>query len=615
LDWEQNTAAMKWRCMIVQVLGTASLWLGFVVAAQANTLVDLGYANGLVLRGPEASQTVYFPLPANTQGATLTLNFTASAALNPSSSVTVLADGVPLATVPDNAPNGTAQITIPPRFTQGLFLQLSFAADQTIGNAAACYNDNVAANWTIIAPATALMPDSAGPPGVGDLWRTASTPLTIALPAQPALPDIETALVLSTALVERGIAPYFTTEQANASIVIDPKAATLAAEPRPGQTAPQLVVPNQGAARALVSAADAMRGAASSPVSGILAPNAAPGVNRVTFGALGVPASTIAVGRDAQLPLPLPLSGLPAGHHLTAILLNGRGMALPQGESEIVSLEIGGNVIWSRAFSGVVALDDERVELPQALLGSGAKAVLHFVRLGQASTCPHFTPLNFTLQDNTALEFIQGAPGPTRFAGFSTAAGGLVPVLTDLPPASLPPALPLLAELLGAAGANPLAISVTGTQDKLSRPFILVSHQSQNILSAAPLPQLTGSIVLPLPNQEGQVTFPGQGEGSVLQLVSAGTGAARVPGLWLSPGTPASLAQAALPGDGNVALYDGSSAPATFLTELHGAVFQAERPGLLNRLIDNWNVELLAVFWLLLTILIVLVAVRARRSK
>jgi hypothetical protein len=607
--------------MIFRLLGAAALWLGLSVAAQANTLVDLGYANGLVLRGPGASQTVYFPLPANTQGATLSLNFTASAALNANASVTVLADGVPLATVPDSAPNGTAQIAIPPRFTQGLFLQLSFAADQTIGNAAACYDDNTAANWTIIAPATALTPDSAGPPGVGDLWRTASTPLTIALPPQPALQDIETALILSTALVERGIAPYFTTDPANASIVIDPKAAALAAMPRSSQAVPgalpvlQLVVPNPGAARALVGAAEAVRGVASSPANGQLVPNAAPGAGTITFGALGLPASTIAVGRDAQLALPLPLSGLPAGHHLSAILLQGRGMALPPGESEIVSLEIGGNVIWSRAFSGVVALNGEWVELPQALLGSGAKAVLHFVRFGQAAPCPHFTPLNFTLQDNTALEFIQGAPGPTRFAGFSTVAGGVVPVLTDLPPASLPPALPLLAELLGAAGANPLAVSVTGTQGRLNRPFILVSRQSQNIISAAPLPQLAGSIVLPLPNQEGQVTLPGQGDDSVLQLVSAGTGAARVPGLWLSPGTPASLAQAALPGDGNVALYDGSSAPATFLTELHGAVFQAERPGLLNRLIDNWNVELLAVFWLLLTILIVLVAVRARRGK
>ena len=60
-----------------RMLGTAWLWLAVATAAQANNLVDLGYANGLVLRGPGASQSVYFPLPANTRGATLNLSFAA----------------------------------------------------------------------------------------------------------------------------------------------------------------------------------------------------------------------------------------------------------------------------------------------------------------------------------------------------------------------------------------------------------------------------------------------------------------------------------------------------------------------------------------------------------
>lgn len=617
----QATAGMRLR-RIAGYCCTALFLLGQLPAARAGTLVDLGYANGLVLRGPGASQTVYFPLPANAQGATLQLDFTASAALNTTSSVTVLADGTPLSTVPLNTSGSTVQITIPARLTQNPFLQLTFAADQTIGDAAACYNNDTVANWTVIAPGTALTPNAPAPHGVGDLWRLASTPLTIALPAEPTLSDIETALILSTALVERGIAPYFTADPATATIVIDPTA-TLATRPLSGQaqqtppTPPplQLVVPNPNAARALVAAAMAMRTASTSEAGGSLVPNNLNHSRSVTFGALGVPPSTIAIGRTAQLDLPLPLASLPAGHHLTAIVLHGNGAALPPGESAIISVEMGGNVVWSRAFSGTVALNGERVELPQALLAGGAKAVLHVVRLGESNNCQHFVPLNFTLQDDTALVFDQGSAAPTRFAGFTTASGGPVPVLTDLPPASLAPALPLLGELLGAAGANPLAVTVTDMQTPPGRPFILVSHQPGKVVSAAPLPQLTGSITLPLPNQEAQVTLPGQGDDSVLQLVSTGTALARVPGLWLSPGSPASLAQAALPGDGNVALYDGNTAPATFLTELHSAVFQAPRTGLVNQLINNWNIELLAASWLLLTILVVLVAVRRRRGK
>ena len=228
-------------------LVVAGLWLTACVAAQANNLVDLGYVNGLVLRGPGASQSVYFPLPANSQGATLNLSFTASGALNPNSSITILAANVPLATVPDTA-SGKLQIQVPARFTQGAFLRLSFVADQTIGEESRCYDSDTSANWVVVQPETALLPNASGPVGIGDLWRNASTPLTIALPTKPSLGDIQTALILSTALVERGIAPFFTSDGSTASILIDPTAPALGATQLTGQ-APQLVVPSAALGR------------------------------------------------------------------------------------------------------------------------------------------------------------------------------------------------------------------------------------------------------------------------------------------------------------------------------------------------------------------------------
>lgn len=593
----------------------AGLWLTACVAAQANNLVDLGYANGLVLRGLGASESVYFPLPANTQGATLNLSFTASAALNPNASLTVLADGVPLATVPDNTANGTAQINVPARFTRGAFLQLSFAADQTIGDAGQCYDSDTVADWAVVQPNTALVANASGPQGVGDLWRNAATPLTIALPAKPGLPDVQTALILSTALVERGIAPYFTTDPTSASILVDPAAQALAAITQPDGKAPQIVVPNVAAARALVAASSALRTRAQSQASAELAPAAAVTRGSVSFGALGLGPMTVSVLRDTRLDLTIPLSALPANRHPVSIVLYGRGMALPPGQSEIVSVELGGNVVWSRAFTGTVALNGAAIPLPQPLLASGAKLQLHFVRLGQVSNCEHFMPLDFTLDDGSKLVLADGPAAPIRFAGFTAAGDGQVPVLTDLPPESLPPALPLLAELLGAAGANPLAVTVSGTESAPSSPFILVSHEAGQVVSIAPLPETTGPLVLPLPNQQASVTLPDKGKGSLLQLVSAGKGPDYVPGLWLSPGSPASLAQAALPGDGNVALYDGTSAPATFLTALHDAVMLTPQTSLWGKLLSNWNIELLGACWLILLVLLVIMVARRRRGK
>jgi hypothetical protein len=598
-----------------QVLGTAGVWLAAATAALANNLVDLGYANGLVLRGPGASQSVYFPLPANTKGATLNLSFTASAALNPNASLTVLADGVPLTTVLDNIANGTAQINVPARFTQGAFLRLSFAADQTVGDASRCYDSDTVADWVAVQPGTALVPNAPGPQGVGDLWRNASTPLTIALPAKPGLPDVQTALILSTAFVERGIAPYFTTDPTQASILVDPAAQAMAVATQPDGKAPQIVVPNAAAARALVAASPALRGRAQSQASAVLEP-AAPGTpGSLSFGALGLGPMTVSVLRDTRLDLPLPLSALPASRHAVSIVLYGRGMALQPGQSEIISLELGGNVVWSRAFRGTVALNGATVPLPQPLLASGAKVQLHFVRLGQVSSCEHFAPLNFTLDDGSKLVLGDGPAKPIRFAGFTAAGDGPVPVLTDLPAETLPPALPLLAELLGAAGANPLAVTVSGTDSAPANPFILVSHEAGQVVSIAPLPKTQMPLALPLPNQQASVILPDQGNDSLLQLVSAGKGPNYVPGLWLSPGSPASLAQAALPGDGNVALYDGTSAPATFLTALHDAVMLPAQTSLWGRILDNWNIELLGACWLILLVLLVIMVARRRRGK
>ncbi|HQT63857.1 MAG: hypothetical protein B7Z75_02410 [Acidocella sp. 20-57-95] len=592
----------------------AGLWLGAPSAAQAGSLVDLGYPDGLTLNGPNAAKTVYFPLGANANGATLTLRFVASGALSPHSSLTVLANGVPLTTVLDSAAAGPVTLTIPPRFTKGQFLQLGFVADQSVDDQDVCYDNNNPAVWTEIDPATQVQPNYDGAQGVGAVWQSLGAPLTIAMPAKPMAGDIETALVLSTALVERGIAPFLGGAADNASIVINPAASSLSVI-KSAQGAMQLQVPNAQAARALVAMAPALRVLPVSAATAALAPAPAPGDTAVSFGRLGLEPGVMSVTREADMALPLPFAAIPAGRHAHGLVLYGHGDAVPPGETEVVSVEVGGNVVWSEAFQGAISLDGQHVELPEKFIESGAPVNLHIVRINEDQRCGKFAPLKFSLQDNSALLLSPENAAPRRFAAFNVLAGGTVPVLTDLPPASLLPAVPLLAELLGAAHANPVAITMGGTGNAPQVPFILVSHQAGAVVSVAPLPQPTGSITLPLPNQDATGVLPEVGQFSVLQLVSSGVGASAVPGLWLSPGPAASLAQAALPGDGNVALYDGSSGPATFVTLLHDAVFTTQPTSLTDTLLRHWNAELLAVAWLLLTVLVVIIFVRRRSVK
>ena len=576
--------------------------------AYAATLTDLGYPNGLTLAGNCASQTVYFPLPAPANGAALNLHFLASAALDSQSTLSVTSNGVPIATVLASAAGATAPIAIPSRFTQGEYLQLAFTAAQAQTGAPQCGDDDGAnpALWTEIDPATSLAPAGTSPPAIGGIWRSLGAPLAIALPANPTPGDIQTALMLGTALVERGIAPFFTADPKTAAIIINAAAPLTLTGPA------QISVPNAGAARVLLAAGPALQNARFSSATAAFAPNPPPAGNTVSFGALGIPPATVLAGRDTKLPLALPLAQLPPGRHAAALFLDGQGAALPAGETEIISLEFGGNVVWSQAFAAAPVLNGVRIDLPDRLINSGARMDLHFIRIAADQAQLHFTGLPFTLQDSTSLQLAATGAAPRVFGAF-TAAAGAMPVITDLPAAALPPSLPLLAELLGAAGANPLAITIAPPGAAPQTPFILVSHSANNIISIAPIPAPTADTALPLPIAGAVVTLPAGNSSSILQLVSAGSAASRIPGLWLSPGTPASLANAALPGDRNVAFYDGSPSPATFSTELHDAMFAPPQTGTLNLLVRNWNTELFGAFWLLLTVLLVNIFVTRRR--
>src|ERR1700723_538328 len=173
--------------------------------AHATTLTDLGYPNGLTLSGQSPSQTIYFPLPVASNGATLNLRYAPSAALDPHSSVTIAVNGVPIDTIVDSAASGVVPVAIPARFTRNQFLQISFTATQLSSVDRECYDNNDPQIWTQIDTATTLEPNTVSPQGVGAVWRGLGVPLTIALPANPTTGDIQTALILSTSLVERGI--------------------------------------------------------------------------------------------------------------------------------------------------------------------------------------------------------------------------------------------------------------------------------------------------------------------------------------------------------------------------------------------------------------------------
>ena len=617
----QPPRSFRPKCLYGAILAMVGLMPNLVCGiADANTIRDLGFPQGITLRSDHLHASVFMPVTQGAIGGDLTLRFMAASTLGAGAALTVEANGTPVDTVPASDAGSPIRITIPASLVTGQssFLRLTFIETLPPVRRGHCGGRSPASTWIRIAANTGFTP-SGGKAGVGTAWRGLSTPVTIALPSQPSLADIDSALILSTALVERGITP-FVSDQPDASIRIDPSN-----DPKhdvanvetgtDGQS--QIVVGSPAAARALVVADQLTAGIRSAGVTATLASAATKrqGADAVTLGALGIASKTVTVFGTRTLPIPLVPASLPVNRHVTAVILEGRGAALPPGDAEAVTLLVGGNVVWSRAFRGAVRLDHVRIDLPQRLLSAGAPVTLQLSRLGHTEVCSQPAGVDFTLMNNTELVLGNGPRRPTRFNGFSPAGGGSVPVLTDLPAAALGPTLPLVAQLLGNHEVNPIAINVIAANGPPTRPFLLIADKPGDVVAQAPLPQTRAPHAarkLSLPGRSAAIELPHIRKLTVLQLAATKTG---VPGLWLTPGPRSSLAQAVLPGDGNIAFYDGSGPPATFETAAYRADFHGSAVASVAGIVAAWRRELFAVIWLLIAVALVVILARRRHRR
>ena len=100
--------------------------------ASANSLAELGYPNGITLQGSRGQGEVFFPMPANPVRPELRLRLNPSAMLDQLSSVQVLANDVPIASIPVRDGQANLTIPIPPALARNEFLRIRFQADQAL---------------------------------------------------------------------------------------------------------------------------------------------------------------------------------------------------------------------------------------------------------------------------------------------------------------------------------------------------------------------------------------------------------------------------------------------------------------------------------------------------
>jgi hypothetical protein len=583
--------------------------------ALANSLRELGFPDGFVLRGPRAEVEAFFPLPANPSRVELALEIQPSPMLDAYSSVVVYIGESPLIALPLKDGPRIERIAIPPALARGEFLQVRIVADQALRRDDLCFDNDSPGVYTRIGADTRLEFGAEGTEGVGTVWRRLAGRVPMSLPAPPSLPDLEAAVTLATALYNRGAEPVMVGPNDPSALIRIGRANTpLALEPVQGAPAGtwRLRIADSSAARALVAAAPMMRTMDSVVARGEAGSVSIPAsAESVAFSEIGIRPQQVAIYSAGTLTFELPFDRLPPGRHPVALQLFGRGPATPQDEALAVSLSVGGRLLWSNTYRGVVELDGVQVALPPDLLRHRMTVTLRLARLGSRRACGSDDALPFQLRETSRVLLADGYAGASDFGGFAVNGERPALVRVDIPPSDAVAAVPLLGRLLNGAAARPQAIELASGAS-LSRPFILLSRAAPADIAGAGLlrPDL-GRVVLDDQRNGARVEVSPAAGMTLVQLVNAGN----VPGLWVSPGAEASLRDPAGLTLGNVAVFDGQIRPVVFDTRRPTVAVEEARFTTETTLLDRWRNELFILAWVLIILLAVVAVVRLRRRR
>lgn len=606
-------ASMQKRHSVLGAMAGLAVALGAFAAgpAPADTLEDLGFVNGLVLQGSRSTREVYFPMPANPLRPELRVEVNPSPLLDQLSSVQVLANDFPVASIPLRDGQTTHTIPIPPALAQYDYLRIRFAADQALQRDVLCFDNDTPAVWSHILPQTRLTVDADGEEGVGVVWRRLTGTVPISLPTSPTMQDVEAALALSVSLVGRGAKPVMVGPgDSTARIVIGRGSAPLAVEAMPGGGT-RLRVADSAAARALTEASGAMRVIPAAVGVGA-ATSLAATTDRVTFADLGVGLSEVNVFSEGTMDVEIPFNNLPPGRRPVALRLFGRGPVMPPNNAMSVTMRVGQRIIWSETYRDLVSMNGVLIPLPEEFTQHRMSIRLRLARIGFRPACD--SSFLFALSPASEVVLGEGFPRPTDFNGFYVSADRPALVRVDVPSHEAVASIPAMATILSRAGARAHAIEVnSGT--RLDRPFLLLARTAPSELNVRGLlrPDL-GRVVLQDERNGARVEISPAAGLTVVQVADAGG----IPGLWFSPGSERSLATPAVLSTGNVAVLDGSRLPASFDTRRQQVSVEEARTlearGALSFL-SQWRTELFIAGWVLLTVLVLLAVLRMRRKK
>lgn len=592
------------------------------------TLEDLGYTAGVALTSPRSSTQVFFPLPSD-RGATLNLDLSFSRALDAFSSLTVTIDGNPVhsVTLGDGA-RQQLSLPIPPRYLEGEFLRVGFAADLALARTR-CFDNSGPSVWALIDPSSRIevRRDDVLATTVGNVWRSATGNVTVGIPANAGPDALATALHLMTALYRRSAKPRLvvTDDAAPVSdlplIIVEPSAALRTAQRIPpddtlglvlqpdGATRPRLFVANGAAARILTDVAEATRSQTRVIASRGGAPGpVAPAVD-VSFTELGLPPFNLTFGGTASVRIPISTRSLPSGRVPREIVLFGQGAALADEEVLVANFFLGNVFVNSLAMRGTPRFNGHRIAVPEALLRDELPLEIRFQHIARRPACERDGLMEFQLRPSSFVRTETDAWSPRRFDQWSVRRGETVTV--QIPQGNILPVMPLIARLLAQSATPTATIAVQRDGRVPTGPFIHVGTSPPTELASAPIALTRGMISVNLPATFGELSFEPGTAYTIVQLAQA----AGQYGLWISPGALATLNDPDVVGEGNVALYDGRGQPISFDTSRSDIRVEYAVADDIVSLLNRYRVPIVVGVWVLLTLGVIALLVGLRRRK
>ncbi|WP_158240598.1 cellulose biosynthesis cyclic di-GMP-binding regulatory protein BcsB [Telmatospirillum siberiense] len=580
----------------------------------------LGYEDGVILSPKNKSITLFFPVEnwrSKPRRVDIRLDVEFSSLLDNYSSLTVLAGNVPVATIAKS--NGTSQrvsVPLPANIITGPYLRVTLAGDAALSRVN-CFDSFRESAWIVVHPGSSLhLTDYALSisPLPWDVWNSLTGTVRLGLPARPSSDEYAAGLRVAADMVRRGRQIAIVDAASDdADIVID---GSDPAQPRlrqsPKRPDSQLVIASEAQARALTVSSEFFAGSEPPPIFTVTQSPPLDG-DRISLERLGLTTETRTFSSSTRIDIPLDMMVMPRGKIPTELVLFGQGSVLPKNELIILDYLVNDTLVKSEEMSDAILLNGLTLPIPREMLHRNNRISLEVRRLSSKSACQSEEPGLFQIRKGSYFAISKQDWQGNDIVDWVVNRDSSLNVVLSGSPTVDRASVPLVARLIadGVSPSSAIQVAFADQARPLGEKFIYVGDKVPPGALRFPVSLDRGRVAFTLGLTGEAISFT---PGGRLTLVQRGKKQA-YDGLWVYPGSSESMSGTqALGGAGDIGLYSGIASPRALQSSQREFSIEYAQAEDLAAFLNRYRVILLIGAWLTLTVIILYLVLRSRRS-